>query len=497
MNTPRSAGGARAGQGSGPRTRQGGQEGGLLLGQDGGPRSGRGGGVPSGQDGRVPSGSGDGVGPAQGGELPPGHGGRALPTRAGTGNPPPAPTAEAVVAEIAARAGAWSAPAGTPIGLAGGTAGTALLLVELSRADPALRPAAHARLAAAARTIGSAPGSERHGLHDGLAGLAFALKAAVRAPGDYATVRTQLDAFLRDRLARLLDLERVRLAHRTEPVPRDRFDVVNGATGLARYFLTDPVDPEPVRAVLRYLIALTEPIRRNGRTLPGWTVTAWPGREADGDLIDLGLAHGVAGPLALLSLCWAKGIRVPDQDTAIRRIVDWLTDRVRTDGTGPYWPSVYPAAAELTGGPSAPPPHRPSWCYGTPGVARAVQLAGAALGEGEWVSTAADALRAVHRRPGALAEMTDPGLCHGVAGLAHLTRVVAFDLADAELARHADALTDRLRARFDPATAFGYPTTAPPDPQDTPTFLEGAAGVALTLHRPGAPALWDAVLLVS
>ncbi|MFI1767595.1 lanthionine synthetase C family protein [Streptomyces sp. NPDC020800] len=479
MNTPRGTGGVRQGQG---------QIQGQGEGQDGRPCTRRGG---------------------QEGATPPGRDGRAQPVRAGSGNRPSAPAAEAVVAEIAARAAAWSAPAGTPIGLAAGTSGTALLLVELSRADPALRPAAHAWLAAAARAIGSAPGSERHGLHDGLAGLAFAVKAAVRAPGDYATVRAQLDGFLRDRLARLLDLERVRLAQRTEAVPRERFDVVNGATGLARYFLADPVDPEPVRAVLRYLIALTEPIRRNGCTLPGWTVTAWPGREADGDLIDLGLAHGVAGPLALLSLCWAKGIRVPGQDAAIRRIADWLTDRVRTDGAGPYWPSVYPAAAELAKGPSAPPPPRPSWCYGTPGVARAVQLAGAALGEGEWVRTAAEALRAVYRRPGALAELTDPGLCHGVAGLAHLTRVVAADLADPEMARHADALTDGLRARFDAATAFGYPTSAPPEPsarpepsapsasQDTPTFLEGAAGVALALHRPGTPPLWDAVLLVS
>ncbi|WP_371106029.1 MULTISPECIES: lanthionine synthetase LanC family protein [Streptomyces] len=38
----------------------------------------------------------------------------------------------------------------------------------------------------------------------------------------------------------------------------------------------------------------------------------------------MGLAHGIAGPLALLSLCWTRGLRVPGHDTAVRRIARWL-----------------------------------------------------------------------------------------------------------------------------------------------------------------------------
>ncbi|AEM84946.1 lanthionine synthetase C family protein [Streptomyces violaceusniger] len=404
---------------------------------------------------------------------------------------------EAVVAEIAGRAEAWTPPADLPIGLAGGSAGTALLFVELSRDDPALRPTAHARLAAAAKTIGSAPGSGGHGLYDGLAGLAFAIKAAVRAPGDYATVLTQLNAVVRDRLQHILDLEHARMADGTEPAPRERFDVINGASGLARYFLAEPADPEPVREVLRYLTALTEPIRRHGHTLPGWTATPWPSRETDGDQIDLGLGHGAAGPLALLSLCWTRGIRVPDQDTAILRIAEWLMSWRQSDDSGPYWPALFPAQEELAEHRAPRPPHRPSWCYGTPGVARAMQLAGAALGEEEWVRSATDAMHAVHRRPGGLTDLTDPGLCHGLAGLAYITRVIASDLQDPALTGHADALTERLRAGFAPDTAFGYPTVTHPAPYDAPTFLEGAAGVALALHRPDTPPHWDAALMLS
>ncbi|MDT0447138.1 lanthionine synthetase C family protein [Streptomyces johnsoniae] len=409
---------------------------------------------------------------------------------------------EAVVAEIAARANAWTPPAGQPLGLADGTVGTALLLAELSRHDPELRRAAHARLTDAATTLLPVAGRLGPGLYQGTAGLAFAIRAAVRKPGDYATIRERLDTFLRERLGRLLALEKARMSEGKELVPRERFDAVTGVTGIARYFLDDPAGPQAVRDALRYLTALTEPRVHEGRTLPGWAGPPWPGQEADGDTIDVGLAHGIAGPLALLSLCWSRGIRVPGQDAAIRRAAKWLLSWRQDDEAGPYWPMMVSAADEAAGRRPRHEPHRPSWCYGPPGIARALQLAGLALGETEWPRVAVDAMHAVRRRPEGRAGLDDPGLCHGLAGQAHLTRVIAHDAQDPILAEHAASLTDRLRARFEPASAFGYPTRGrrrlPPAIWDAPTFLEGSAGVALVLHRRGpTPPRWDAALLVN
>ncbi|MGW1807070.1 lanthionine synthetase LanC family protein [Streptomyces sp. NPDC002078] len=50
----------------------------------------------------------------------------------------------------------------------------------------------------------------------------------------------------------------------------------------------------------------------------------WPGGHGN-----FGLAHGIAGPLALLAMALRHGHAVPGQTQAIIRICDWL-DRWRT-----------------------------------------------------------------------------------------------------------------------------------------------------------------------
>src|SRR5690606_33605046 len=112
--------------------------------------------------------------------------------------------------------------------------------------------------------------------------------------------------------------------------------------------------------------------------------------------LNFGLAHGVPGPLALLSLAWSAGFRVPGQDEAIETMADWLLDWREYDESGrPYWTSYislgcYTGRGELP----APPPARPSWCYGAAGIARALGFAGGALSRPEWTAGGLEAVDA-------------------------------------------------------------------------------------------------------
>ncbi|MCQ8190024.1 lanthionine synthetase C family protein [Streptomyces rugosispiralis] len=417
-----------------------------------------------------------------------------------------------VAAEIAARVRDHVLSTGTgdftAAGLGMGASGATLLLSELSKGDPGLRTTVHALLAAEAGFAG-AKGS---GLITGLAGLGLATKHAARSPRDYATVRGRVDAALRHRLGKVLDAEYDRMEFGVPGAERENFDVVAGVTGLGRYFLAEPSDPEAIHDVLRYLVALTEPVKATAGPLPGWFSPPWPAavdpRRREW-VLDLGLAHGIAGPLALLSLCWTRGLRVPGHDTAIRRIARWLMSWRQEDPAGPGWPGTVSADQELAPVRPALEPGRASWCYGAPGIARALHLAGVALGEEAWAHTAAEAMRAVFARPDGLRGLDDPGLCHGLAGLARITGRMADELDDPSLSARADEIAERLCARFDPGTAFGFPT-APmpsfrPEPLDAPTFLEGAAGVALVLLGRSTPPAgtadddvpWDAALLLA
>ncbi|WP_171165610.1 lanthionine synthetase C family protein [Streptomyces sp. I05A-00742] len=323
--------------------------------------------------------------------------------------------------------------------LADGGAGLALAFHWLDRGLPGRGwgTLAESYLAAAVRgyeRLGAPPG-----LFGGVAGLAFAARSMNRdEPALHDRVVTEATA-------------RARQAGDGPPSPR-AVDVVSGLTGAGAYLLRRSHEPASATALRDVLTALTRARIHEGP--------------------DPGMAHGIAGPLALLSLALGKGITVPGQREAVGRLAGALTARRADDAWGPNWPGV------TTGRPA-----RGSWCRGSPGTARALWLAGVALDDDALCDLAVRALKAVHRRPpGERRVDGDPGLCHGVAGLLHITARFAHDTGDPELG----SLARRL-------------ATAPFPAGGGPGFLDGAAGVVLAVLGAATEAEpeWDRALLLA
>ncbi|MCA6093783.1 lanthionine synthetase C family protein [Streptomyces sp. SCA3-4] len=366
--------------------------------------------------------------------------------------------------------------------LAGGGPGLALVYDQLDRHRPGEGWGAMADgyLAASAR------GTERlrttaPGLHAGLAGPAFAAwcLSAARPPD----ARTE-DATQRRAAA---------LAGGTHGVAWRDVDVIHGLAGTGALLLCrageSPDAERSLRAVLTALVTLCG----EHAGVPHWFTPATAIRDDalrerfPQGALNWGAAHGIAGPLALMALAWSAGVRVPGQDEALRRTAGRLL-ACRTEGPrGPEWPGV----TGLDGTPDPRPRSTVAWCYGTPGVARALWLAGTALDDASLRDTAVRAVKAVHRRAaGQHGAGTSPGLCHGLAGLLQITLRFAHDTGEAEFRNAATALTLRL-ARF---RDHGGNLT-----QDGPGFLDGAAGVLLALlaaTTDNAPA-WDRALLLA
>src|SRR5687767_3976253 len=62
-------------------------------------------------------------------------------------------------------------------------------------------------------------------------------------------------------------------------------------------------------------------------------------------------------------------------------ICSWLDQWQKGDETAARWPGTISMSELESGTLGQTGPQRPSWCYGTPGIARAQQLAGLALGD--------------------------------------------------------------------------------------------------------------------
>ncbi len=393
----------------------------------------------------------------------------------------------ALAAQIADRlTNPSSSPKTTGASLADGATGIALLHLARAHTGHGTPSVAHSWLAHA--TAGGVPVDEHSGLFHGAPALAFALHTAARQPGDYARALNTLDTTVLDLTRQRLDAAHRRIDHRKRPGFAE-YDVLRGLTGLGAHHLrrhpTHPITTE----VLTYLVRLTLPLSPHD-DLPGWWTHHGPNRHnpthPDGHG-NLGMAHGITGPLALLALATRHGITVDDQHQAIDRICTWL-DTWRQDGdTGHHWPETLTPTEHRTGRPRHRTPHRPSWCYGTPGIARAQQLAAIATGNTTRRRTAEAALLACLRDPAQTARITDPGLCHGLGGLLLTTWRAAHDADHPHLA---DALTTYLHNLV--------PDRIPLDRDHG--LLDGISGLALAVHSmnsPRADTTWDCCLLIN
>ncbi|MEU8569757.1 lanthionine synthetase C family protein [Streptomyces pathocidini] len=392
-----------------------------------------------------------------------------------------------------------------PLTLAEGHPGVALLYAELARTEPGHRIALHSHLAKAARHL-STP--HHSGLFTGAASLAFAARLGRRHSDDYAQLLDRIDERVTASLRSHLADEEARLNAGVAGVRMSAYDTIAGVSGIGRYLLLrHPRHRDGLLALLSYLVRLTHPVTVHGHTVPGWWVPTRPdtgvGHRFDRGHFNLGLAHGICGPLALLALGREAGVTVPGQDEAMARIVDHLlTTRIAGGG----WPRAigFDELVDNTGTPHANAP-KAAWCYGTPGAARALYLAGRALSRDDWQHIATQALvDALTARP---SQITDSSLCHGWAGLLHIAWRMAHDSADRRLTDLLPQLVAPLLTAYDSALPFGFAYThpyLPPDQQiapHRPSFLEGAAGIALALHTYATdgrtPPAWDAALLLS
>jgi Lanthionine synthetase C-like protein len=136
---------------------------------------------------------------------------------------------------------------------------------------------------------------------------------------------------------------------------------------------------------------------------------------------------------------------------AINRIASWLVDHRIDDEWGPNWPTAFPLSATSESGAElieqssrAPATSRTAWCYGSPGISRALWLAGETINNRSYQQLATEALLAVCRRPLPERRIDSPTFCHGVAGLLQITMRFHHDTCSPRFAEAAQPLIGQV-----------------------------------------------------
>ncbi|OLE21189.1 MAG: lanthionine synthetase, partial [Catenulispora sp. 13_1_20CM_3_70_7] len=265
--------------------------------------------------------------------------------------------------------------------LATGSVGTALAHIERARSGLESWRTAHAFILHAT----SAPISDHDtsGLFLGAPALAFALDAAAGTSDRYKSGLADLDPAVTQLAHRRTSRALGRIAA-GEAATFAEYDIFSGLSGIGALLLRRDPGGSALERVLTYLVALTQPLPDRYKRLPGWWVSHNPHRKTQPGYpghANLGAAHGITGPLALLAQAARRGITVDGHHQAIADICHWLNAWRRGDDAGCWWPEHVAMSELRTGRTSQTGPARPSWCYGTPGIARAGQLAAIALGD--------------------------------------------------------------------------------------------------------------------
>jgi hypothetical protein len=283
------------------------------------------------------------------------------------------------------------------------------------------------------------------------------------------------------------------------------FDVISGLSGAGAYLLQQgglPPGDVALDAVLEGIIALTD--TTDG--IPHWYTPPhllpdkeMPEHFPHGNL-NCGLAHGIPGPLAFMALALEAGFVVDGLREAVGRIADWLIRHRTSDGFGLNWPTVVPVVPRGTAGPELLDSSRAGWCYGTPGLARALWLAGHALQNEELGRLALEGMAAVYRRPVPFRRIDSPTFCHGIAGLLQVTLRFAHDTGSALFADAATALCEQLLTLYEPDRMLGFCAIEPGGNRvEQPGLLDGAPGVVLVLLAASTyvEPTWDRLFLLS
>jgi lantibiotic modifying enzyme len=365
--------------------------------------------------------------------------------------------------------------------LASGSAGLAICTGQLAhtRSDQQAADVALAHLEDAIDVLATEPLTSS--LYSGFPGIAWAVELVDQLLGSDSEDRNgDIDDALTGLLSRY-----------PEHAP---YDLINGLTGLGVYALARWPRLGAVSCLLGVVEQLDQRARHDQDGIYWWTPPAQVGPRGERYRpagVDLGVAHGIAGVIPFLARAYRLGLARQTVRPLLDGSVSWLLAHMVDTASGPTVPSF--VAEDLEPGPA-----RSAWCYGDPGVAAALLLAARDVGEPAWTSIATDlAVRAAVRaaaQPAVQTGVTDAGLCHGSAGLAHVFGLM-HQLTEEPALAHA--------ARFWVERTLDLCLAEVPDAArpacNGPGVLEGSAGVALAMEAACTVAepTWDQMLLVS
>lgn len=400
------------------------------------------------------------------------------------------------------------------LSLAGGFSGVLVLSALLERRGIIPEEVVHRYVLEMKHAI-EQEGVDNLSLFAGVAGMCLAVEEASFGKSRYQKILGRLQSYLLSNMQAVFLDPMIELLDQGKPSLSHLYDVISGICGVGRYSL-EHLSVEPfyqlTERIIRILIRMTHPIEVGGYQVPGYYL---PPTDLLNQLrfrelqpygnFNLGLAHGVTGILALLSIAYLKGFQLPGQKAAIEQLSSWIRAKAFAIDGATYWPYAISWEEETQKNRAQQRPTKAGWCYGTPGIARTLFLAGKALNNKGMRDFAIQSITQLLHAPFEQWRLLSPSLCHGLAGLLAVAIAMSREEEGAHLAASVEKIKGLLMDQYNPESPWTFVDVdvisdsgvEGPVRMNKVGFLEGAVGIYLTLCFSSEPSSkWHIPLMI-
>jgi hypothetical protein len=285
------------------------------------------------------------------------------------------------------------------------------------------------------------------------------------------------------------------------------YSLIGGLTGVGRYLLFFREDKEIsplLNKVLDYLIKLSEEKTINDQFVPRWYI---PNKNIlfkrdkeffERGYMDLGVAQGIAGPLALLSLSKIYGVYRDGLIEAIQK----MTNRILSfNRMSKNMEELFPNRVGLSSHKNefVFSPFKGNWANGYVGISWALWLAGKGLEDKELIQKALRIIKSIDINMLEQREVISPTFAHGLAGVIYVLHRFYVESGDEEFI----GIRDKLLNFYDKDAPFKYYDIVKIGNQNKKIvnagLFDGVAGVLLVLSSllKDTKLPWDIVFLLN
>ncbi|KAB8029143.1 lanthionine synthetase C family protein [Fluviispira multicolorata] len=343
----------------------------------------------------------------------------------------------------------------------------------------------------------------------GITGLCFTVWVSSENGRQYQGLLGKIDSIL----FLVLD-KKFKVIENKELFSPNDYDVIQGLSGVVRYLILRKHENkhfEYLKKSLRILIKISSLMKYNHYSVPSWLLSKNENIFGLGKLnnpvesFNVGVSHGVSGILLALSISKINNIQMSDLESSIFSIKNWILKWTQEDEWGPYWPNIISLEDELNGKyyHRKEGTQRQAWCYGTPGVSRALYLAGTALNDFELQEIALKAFLTIEKRPEVEWFCDSPTFCQGYSGLLQIAKRFYFDSKNKNILNIINRLQEKVISLYSKSNSFLFCEYKNKEgiigDLKQIGLIEGATGTALSLIHTEYmdKCFWDQAFLIS